>query len=140
MAGNAVIITTGTVMLNGADFSDQVFEARIVRTRETVEVPAVFSTGRKEQRAGAVSNELQLHFYNDHALSTLWALTWDQIDDADGEVSFECRFMPGVASATNPKFTGTVVITSGSAGGASGSLSENTVTFPIKGAITKVIV
>ena len=48
-------------------------------------------------------------------------------------------FREGVVGATNPKFTGTIIVTGASIGGTSGELSTNSIVCPIKGDITKAI-
>ena len=142
MAFDPLIVLKGEFKM-GADsgtavtYKAEVTSVELVRTRDLVEIPATWGTGIKEQRAGAVAQELRINMINDPQSSSLWAELWAQMDDADGQRYFEVVLKDGAVSASNPKFSGTCIVTGASIGGASGSVSQNSITMPIVGTITK---
>ena len=136
-----LLLTTGIIKLGATpvDYSAEVSHCEIRRTRNMVELPATFATGTTEQRAGSQRNEFVINSINDLQTTSLWALFWAQIDDPDGEVPFDVLLGPGLVSATNPRFTGTLIVSGVSIGGESGTASLNQLVCPIKGVITKAI-
>lgn len=137
------IMTTGTFEMGvdsatAVDYSAEVSTTLIKRTRDLIEIPATAATGRKEKRAGAVSNELTIYVIGDLATSSLWAELYAQLDDADGQRYFETVLKPGAVSASNPKFSGICIVTGVEVGGQWGGLASSfSLTMPIIGAITK---
>ena len=85
-------------------------------------------------------NEITINVIGDVQATSLWAALWAAMDTDSGEQYFECLLKDGAVSATNPKFSGQMVVTEASIGAASGTLSQFSVTMPINGDITKAIV
>lgn len=115
------------------EYNASVTSLVINRTRNTIDVPATWANATQDSKAGSRMEMLTLNFLSDPtSASSFWAELWDAIDTDDGELDFECNMVDAATSVSNPKFSGTIVVTGVDTGGQAGELRSQSVTFPIK--------
>jgi hypothetical protein len=83
---------------------------------------------------GLKSGSLAITFNDDFAASATDVTLWPLLGTV---VTFEVRPDGGAVAATNPKYTGSVLISQHAIGGSVGELAAKSVTFPTTGAITR---
>lgn len=101
--------TPGSITDYSCDFSEFVIE----ETRATVTKAATPGSPNVEQKAAAASQAVRMAFLaTPHATTGLWHELWVASQTASGELYFEVRYSDEVVSASNPKRTGYIVVTS----------------------------
>jgi len=115
------------------DISQWVTKLIIQRTRDTVDIHAVLSTGIASVAAGAEHDFLIIDFFSDLTASAPFSLFETAIMTPTAELLFTGTLDPGVPSPTNPSWTGTAIILGIDIGGEVGALRGQSQTFPIKG-------
>lgn len=129
-----IVLTNAVVKIGGVDLSDHIASVELSQEVEEVETTAFGDTART-RTGGLANNTLSLDFHQDFATSS--------VDDTinplvGGTASFEVLANGTAASATNPKWTGTVLVTEWTpVSGAIGELATASVTWPISGAVTR---
>lgn len=102
------ILSNAFVSINGVNLSDHVRSVRLGPVADLQEITAMSDTF-KARLAGLKDWVLELEFNQDYAVgsvdATLWA-AWGV------SVAIEVRADAGVASATNPKWTGNAILES----------------------------
>ena len=129
-----IVLTNAVVKINSVDLSDHVASVELSQEVEEVETTA-FGDSARTRTGGLANNSLSLDFHQDFASSS--------VDDTlnalvGGTASFEILANGTAASATNPKYTGTVLLTEWTpVSGAIGELATASITWPISGAVTR---
>jgi len=130
----AFALTNEYFALNAVDMSSFVKSATL-----TLDAAALDSTAMgdswTEQTPGLKSGTLALTFNDDYAATTVD----DRLFPLFGTVvTFEVRPVAGIAvSATNPRYTGSVLVTQHTIGGDVGSLAAKQLSFPTSGTVTR---
>ena len=131
-----IVLTNAVVKIGGVDLSDHIASVELSQEVEEVETTAFGDTARTRV-GGLGNNSLSLDFHQDFAAASVDATISPLVG---GTASFEVR-ANGTAtavSATNPKWTGTVLVTEWTpVSGAIGELATASVTWPISGALTR---
>ena len=131
-----IVLTDAYVKLNNVDLSDHINSVEIAQSFDSVETTAFGDSGRT-RTGGLEDSSITLSFHQDFASSSV-----DQTISplVGGTAAFEIRAV-GTAtavSATNPKWTGTVLVTEWNPlSGAVGELSTADVTWPVSGQVTR---
>lgn len=126
--------TDGTVIINSVNYSAYVKSVELNVEVDDLETTAMGAT-HKSRIGGLKEGSLSITFNQDFAQTTvddrLWALL--------GTVTtFEVRPTSGAASTSNPKYTGSVLITEWNPlGNSVGELAEVSVTWPTSGTVTR---
>jgi hypothetical protein len=129
------VATAVVVKIGGVDLSSYVASVNLTANVNEVTTTSFASGGNTERVGGLKDNSLQISFMQDFAAAAVEATVYPLIG---GTASFEVLGNGSTASSTNPKYTGTVLVTSWSpVAGAVGELLTADVTWPITGAITK---
>lgn len=129
-----IVLTNAVVKINSVDLSDHVASVELAQEVEEVETTAFGDTART-RTGGLANNSLSLDFHQDFASAS--------VDDTlnglvGGTASFEILPNGTAVSATNPKYTGTVLLTEWTpVSGAIGELATASITWPISGAVTR---
>ena len=131
-----IVLTDAYVKLNNVDLSDHINSVEIAQSFDSVETTAFGDSGRT--RAGGLEDSsITLSFHQDFAASSVDQTIAPLVG---GTAAFEIRAV-GTATAvssTNPKWTGTVLVTEWSPlSGAVGELSTADVTWPVSGQVTR---
>lgn len=124
------------------DQKDAILSMTIKGGRDLIELPPTFARGKTAQ-AGADSYEVEIEYMpDDTGAATFFAQLWDALDPATnptGEVYFEGTLHgTGAVSASNPKWSGTMIVTEAALGGTANTLSRKSSTFRLKARPTKV--
>ena len=120
------------VSIGGVDLSDHIANFEISETRAELTTTAFGDHGVR-RISGLEDSSVTIDFHEDYANSEVHATIYPLIGSTAGFV-----YAPAgtVISATNPKYTGNVLITEWTAGGAIGDLAEVSVTWPVDGVVT----
>ncbi|HYE59022.1 MAG TPA: hypothetical protein VD948_10975 [Rhodothermales bacterium] len=121
--------------LGGTDYSAQIKSATLTEEVPEVDVTNMGSSGNYECVGGIKKSSLAIEFVRDNDLSGLDAA----INTALGStLTFEIRQSNAAVGATNPKRTGSVLVTQWAGiTGQLGSAFSNSVTWPVTGAVTR---
>lgn len=131
-----IVLTDAYIKLNNVDLSDHIASVEIAQSFDSIETTAFGDSGRT-RTGGLEDSSLTLSFHQDFAAASVDATIAPLVG---GTASFEVRAV-GTATAvssTNPKWTGTVLITEWNPlSGAIGELSTADVTWPVSGQVTR---
>jgi hypothetical protein len=128
---------TFTVGSTPTDFSDAIESMTFIAEAAVVDVPATLATP-ESSRAGSRKYSVTIKYFSNDVSSTneLFRVLLDELMSGDGEVPFAAQFHAGAVSTTNPKYSGTLIVTRAAIGGDVGTLSDDAVTFSLKAAPT----
>lgn len=127
------LILKGNLTINGVDVSDSVTSFTFTGSRDVVDIPATFGSG-KSFAAGSDSYQVEVSYMTNTATPTqLTGVFWDALADAAGTVTVEGTFNTGAVSPTNPSYTATAVVTGVGIGGDVNTLGQDSQTFPLTG-------
>ena len=120
--------------LNGTDRSADIKSSVLTVDAAQLDTTDFASGGWVEQIGGLKSASLQINFQDDAANSAIDDILWGLLGTV---VTFEVRPTSAAVGTSNPKYTGSVLITSTSLGGAVGELAMKSLTFPTSGAVAR---
>ncbi len=129
-----IVLTNAVVKINSVDLSDHVASVELSQEVEEVETTA-FGDSARTRTGGLANNSLSLDFHQDFASAS--------VDDTlnalvGGTASFEILPAGTAVSATNPAYSGTVLLTEWTpVSGAIGELATASITWPVSGAVTR---
>lgn len=130
-----MVLTTQYVALNSTDLSTYCNKAELQVEVESKEVTTFGSSGNKEFIGGLKSGTLSLEFKQDFANAALDSILWPLLGTV---VTFEVRPTSSAASTSNPKYTGSVLITGHNPiTGGVGDEATISISFPTTGAISR---
>ena len=132
-----LVLTNAFVQLGvSSDISDHVASITLSSSFDIVETTAFGDTAKKRV-AGLADNSLTLELHQDYAASSIESIIYPLLGTA---VAFEVRPVNTTVGATNPKYTGSVLVTEWTPlNGSVGELATASITWPISGAITKSV-
>jgi hypothetical protein len=129
-----IVLTNAGVVIGGVDLSDHVAQVSVDQSWDEVETTA-FGDGGRTRVAGLEDSSITLSFHQDFAAASVDATISPLIG---GTAAFEIYADGTSVSATNPKYSGTVLLTEWS--GVSGSVGDLLVvdtTWPVSGTVTR---
>lgn len=127
-------LTSEFCSINSVDYSADIKSAVLTLDAAQLDSTDMASAGWTEAIGGLKSGTLAINFQDDVA------------DDAVDEelfallgtvVAFAVRPTSASVGASNPSYSGSVLITSHSIGGAVGELAQKNLTFPTSGAVSR---
>ena len=128
---NNAYIVFGT----NSDLSDHINNISLSTSFDIVETTSFGDTAKKRV-AGLADNSATFEFHQDFATSSVEQVIYPLLGTA---VNCEVRPVNGAVTATNPKYTFSVLISEWTPlNGGVGELATASVTWPISGVITKV--
>lgn len=129
------VLTAEYVALNGTDRSSFVTSGELSLEAESKEVTNYGSAGWKEFLGGLKSGELKLKFLQDVAASQIDSIMFPLLGTV---VTFEVRASNAVVGTSNPKYTGSVLITGWNPiEGSVGDEATVSVSYPTSGAVAR---
>jgi len=128
-----IVLTGALVKINNVDLSDHVASVTITQNWDEVETTAFGNSGRT-RTGGLQDSSISLDFHQDWDAASVDA-TISPL--AGGTASFYISSQGTAISSTNPKYTGTVLITEWGWGGAVGDLATFSVTWPVSGVVAR---
>ena len=127
-------LTSEYTALAGADRSADIKSSVLTVDAASLDTTDFASSGWTEMIGGLKSGTLAITFQDDVASSAVDSILWPLLGTV---VTFEVRATSAVVGVSNPKWTGSVLITGHSIGGAVGELAVKTLSFPTTGAVTR---
>lgn len=129
-----LVLTNVVVKVGGINLSDHVASVEISTEVEDIETTAFGDTGRTRV-AGLQDSSISLDFHQDFASASVDATIAPLVGST---AAFEIIPNGTVVSGTNPKYTGTVLVTEWTPlSGAVGELATASVTWPVTGVVTR---
>jgi hypothetical protein len=120
------------VSIGGVDLSDHIANFEISESRAELTTTAFGDHGVR-RIAGLEDSSITIDFHEDYADNEVHATIYSMIG---GTVGFNYAPSGTTISATNPLYSGNVLVTEWTAGGAIGDLATVTVTWPVDGVVT----
>jgi hypothetical protein len=127
-------ITSEYVGLAGVDYSAHFKSATLTVDAAQLDTTDFASAGWTEVIGGLKSGTLAVSIQDDVANSSIDDILWPLLGTV---ATFEIRPTSAVVGTSNPKYTGSVLITGHSIGGGVGELAMKSLTFPTSGTITR---
>lgn len=130
-----MVLKAAYVALNGVDESGNCSKIELTAEVEDKDVTTYGSQGWKEVLGGLAEGGLAVQFKNDVAASQIDGRLWALF----GQVTtFEVRASNAAVGASNPKYTGSVLVKElKPIAGSVGDVNEFDVTWPTSGAVTR---
>lgn len=126
-------LTDAYLVVNSVNLSDHVKSVVFTADAAVLESTAMSNTWTASI-GGLKSGSLAVTFNDDFAAGSVDATVWPLLGTS---TTFELRPTSAAVSATNPKWTGSVLVNSTSVGGGVGELGAKSVTWPTTGTITR---
>ena len=127
-------ITSEFTSLNGGDLSQYLRSSVLTVDVAELDTTDFASAGWTDMIGGLKSGSLAMTFNDDVAVSTIDSILWPLLGTV---VTFEVRPTSAVVGTSNPKWTGSVLVTQHTIGGGVGELAQKSLTFPTSGAVTR---
>ena len=127
-------ITSEFTSLNGGDLSQYLRSSVLTVDVDELDTTDFASAGWTDMIGGLKSGSLAMTFNDDVAVSTIDSILWPLLGTV---VTFEVRPTSAVVGTSNPKWTGSVLVTQHTIGGGVGELAQKSLTFPTSGAVTR---
>lgn len=130
----AFMLNDAYVSIGGNVLSTYVTSVSVNAEVEELDDTAMGDTWRSKI-AGLKTGTITVEFNQDVAAGLLDAIMWPLLGTS---AAFEIRPTSSAVSTSNPKFTGSVIVTQWAPlGNSVGELAKVSVTFPVAGAITR---
>ena len=131
----AVFALTSTfTSLNAGDLSQYIKSSTLTVDAAQLDTTDFASGGWVEMIGGLKSGTLAIEFQDDVAASAIDSILWPLLGTV---TTFEVRATSAVVGTSNPKWTGSVLVTGHSIGGAVGDKASKSLSFPTSGAVTR---
>ena len=130
-----MVLTAEYVSVNGTDLSAYAKKAELTTKVEEKDVTTFASQGWKELLGGLKSGELALDLFQDVAAAALDSIMWPLLGTV---VPFEVRASNAVVGVSNPKWTGSILISGWNPiQGSVGDEASVGISYPTSGAVTR---
>ncbi len=127
-------LTTEYTALNGVDESSNIKSSTLVVNVNQLDTTDFASAGWTEYIGGLKSGTLSIEFQDGVAASAIDSKLWALLGTV---TTFEVRLTSAVVGTSNPKWTGSVLVTQHNIGGAVGDLATKSLSFPTSGAVSR---
>lgn len=133
-----MVLLAAYVSLNGTDLSDYTRKAELSVEVEDKDVTTYASEGWTEVLGGLKSGEFSLEFLQDVAAAAIDSIMWPLLGTV---VTFEVRLDNAAVSASNPSYTGSVLVNGWNPiEGGVGDEASVSVGYPTSGKVTRATV
>lgn len=137
MALTPTVLTDGLLIINAQTISDHSNKIEVPVSVDAQETTA-FGATYKARVGGLKDAVLNVDLFNDFAASQLDSIMWPLLGTV---VTFEVRPTSGARSATNPAYTGSILINGWTPiSGSVGQLVQVSMSFPTSGPVLRQIV
>lgn len=130
------VITNQRVVVNSVVLSDHCKTAMLEMQSDAKDT-TTFGTSWKTFLAGLREGTFGINFLNDYAAGSVDATIWPLFSSGTGVSSFSTRKDAGAISATNPEFSGSIVVVQHKTGATVGELATMDVSWPTTAAIAR---
>lgn len=132
-----IVLTNAFISVGGVDLSDLVASVTLNSTFDVVETTAFSSTSAKTRVAGLADNSVTLEFHQDFATGEVEQTIYPLLGQASTVI---VKPNGASTSAFNPSYSCSAIISEWTpVNGSVGELATASVTWPVTGAITKVV-
>lgn len=132
-----MVLLAQYLALNGTDLSDYTRKAELSIEVEDKDVTTYGSLGWKTLLGGLKSGELSIEWLQDVAATKIDSIMWPLLGTV---VTFEVRADQAAVGASNPKYTGSVLVKGWNPiEGSVGDEASVGVTYPTSGAVTRAV-
>lgn len=122
------------ITINSVDLTDHVASVTINQKFDELDT-TVFGSAGKQRIAGLEDSSIAIEFLQDYASASVEATLYGLIGTSTTVI---IQAKSGAVSATNPKWTGTCLVTElQPVAGAAGELAKQSVTWPVTGSLTR---
>jgi len=125
--------TDGYLTINASNISDHCKNIALTTDVDVLDSSAM-GPGWKSNIGGLKSGTLAITLNDDVAASNVDSILWPLLGTV---VAFEVRATSAVVGTSNPKYTGSVLISGHNIGGGVGELAAKSLSFPTSGAVTR---
>ena len=130
----ALTYTNPKITINSVDLTDHVASVTINQKFDELDT-TVFGSAGKQRIAGLEDSSIAIEFLQDYASASVEATLYGLIGTSTTVI---IQAKSGAVSATNPKWTGTCLVTElQPVAGAAGELAKQSVTWPVTGSLTR---
>lgn len=130
-----MVLTAAYISLSGTDLSEYTRKVELSTEVEEKDVTTYASAGWKEVLGGLKGGELSLEFLQDVAATEIDSIMWPLLGTV---VTFEVRLSQAAVGASNPKYTGSVLVKSWNPiEGSVGDEASVSVSYPTSGVVTR---
>ena len=129
-----IVFTDASLVLNAVNLSGWVKEVKLDVEVEDLDSTVMGTNGWKSREAGLKDGSITITFLQDFAASAVDATIWAAFGT---KVAFTLKPTTAATSATNPAYSGTVLVNQHTVGAQVGQLGEVQVTFPVSGAVAR---
>ena len=126
-------LTDASVVINSVDLSDHVRSVTVEADVNELDTTAMGDTWTT-MIGGVNSGSVQLDLYNDHAASNVDATMWAALGTV---VPFVIKPTSSAVSATNPSYSGSLLVSGHTVGGSHGETPMVSRTYPASGTVTR---
>lgn len=130
----AMVLTAMYCTLSGNDIKTYAKKVELTTEVSDEEITNFASAGWKEVLGGLKSGTLAITLNDDVAAAAIDSIVWPLLGTV---VAFEVRATQAAVSASNPKYTGNVLINGTKLGGDVGNVAEKDFSFPTSGAVAR---
>lgn len=127
-------LTSMSTTINSVDYSQYLKSSTLAVDAAVLDATDFASGGWTENVGGLKSGTLSLEFNDDAAATTVDDRIWNLLGTV---VTFVVKPTSAAVGANNPTYSGSVLVTGHSIGGAVGELASKSLSFPTSGAITR---
>lgn len=132
-----IVLLAEFLSIGGTDVSSYTKKAELKLESDAVDVTTYGDAGWKVFLAGLKSGELSWEALNDVAAAALDSIMFPLFGTV---VTFEIRASNAVVGASNPKYTGSILIKEWSPiGGGIGDANSVSVSYPTSGAVARAV-
>lgn len=130
----AFVYTDASLTVNGVDLSTKVKSVTLTIDVAAIDATAMGGGGYVANVGGLKSGSLAVTFNDDLAASSVDVTIFPLLGTS---VAFTLKSLSTATAATNPQYSGNVLVTGTSIGGGVGELAAKSVTWPTTGAVTR---
>ena len=130
----AFALTSVTTVIGGTDFTAFLKNATLTVDAAQLDTTDFASGGWVEMIGGLKSGTLSLEFIDDLADDSVDEDLWTLFGTV---AAFSVKGTSAAAGTSNPSYSGNMLITSASLGGAVGDLAGKSLSFPTSGAVSR---
>lgn len=118
----------------GTQYNSEITSLMINRAVETITAPATFANAITDPNAGPESDSLTINFLGDPLTASSFINALWEAMDTDEKILYWAATLniSTTVTATNPKYSGQIVVTDLDVGGDVAALRQQSKTYPIK--------
>ena len=131
---NPIVITNATFILNSVTLSDSCKKVTVNLEADSHEVSAMSATGWKSFEPGLKGATLDVELWQDYDNAKVDHTLFAALGTS---VTWETQPVSGTVTTSNPKYSGSCIVTGMTSGGGINSPEDVTFSFPITGAVTR---